>query len=99
MGHYFDTEIIRSQDATVLAVIGELDLATAPWLEGQLALALASSPGRVILELDRVTFIDAHGLRLLEHHTQSAEHGERVRIERPSFPVRRMFALTGMCAI
>lgn len=98
MGPNFDTEIIRRRDATVLAVVGELDLSTAPWLEAQLALALASSAPRVIVELDRVTFIDAHGLRVLVRHASSPEYGERLQIEQPSFPVQRMFALSGLCS-
>ncbi len=96
MGPNFDTEITRSKNAIVVAVIGELDVATAPWLDDQLSLALASNAARVIVELERVTFIDAHGLRLLMRHARSREHGDRVAIESPSFPVQRMLALTGV---
>ena len=96
MGPNFDTEISRSKDAIIVAVIGELDLTTAPWLDDQLSLALASNARQVIVELERVTFIDAHGLRLLVRHARSREHGERVAMKSLSFPVQRMLALTGV---
>jgi anti-anti-sigma factor len=93
MGPDFDIEIVRRPDAVVLAVVGEVDIASARWLDDQLSLALASNAPRVIVELERVTFIDAHGVRMLMHHARSREHGDRVELGSPSFPVQRMFAL------
>jgi anti-anti-sigma factor len=96
MGPAFDIEIARRSDAVVLSLVGELDLASARWFDDQLTLALASNAQRVIVGLERLTFIDAHGLRTLMRYACSREYGDRVEIESPSFPVQRMLALTGV---
>jgi anti-anti-sigma factor len=53
-------------DAAVVVPTGELDLATAPALEGALARAFdAAGGGRVVLDLRELEFIDSSGLRTL----------------------------------
>ncbi len=98
MGPDFDIEIVRRPDAVVLTLVGEVDIASTRWLDDQLSLVLASNAPRVIVELERVTFIDARGARLLMRHARSREHGDRVEFGTPSFPVQRMFALSGLCS-
>lgn len=51
--------------ATVLAVHGELDLATVKVLREQVAQALAAAPERLYLDLSATTFIDSTGCREL----------------------------------
>ena len=50
---------------TVLAVHGELDVATAPTLRGEVETALSGSPATVYLDLSPTTFIDSTGCREL----------------------------------
>ncbi len=53
-------------DAAVVVPAGELDLATAPALEGALTRAFqAAGGGRVVLDLRELEFIDSSGLRTL----------------------------------
>lgn len=49
--------------ATVVAVTGEVDVATAPALDERLAVA-ATSP-KVVLDLTSVTFLDSSGLGVI----------------------------------
>ena len=56
----------RRNDGTVtVTVAGELDVAAAPGLKSYLHKILAADPGRIIINLSRVSFIDAAGLGAL----------------------------------
>jgi len=79
----------------VLAVSGELDLASAPDVRTALALA-ASGPGaHLILDLSEVTFIDSTALgTLLRADDQLAGEGVRMVLVCPPGPVQRLLATT-----
>jgi len=59
------SEPARSGRASVIAVSGELDLATAPQLREALARALTDVDHEVIVDMSGVTFIDSTALRVL----------------------------------
>jgi anti-sigma B factor antagonist len=62
----FTVRIEQRGGGTVVIPTGELDLATAPALEGALTRAFGeSSGGRVVLDLRELEFIDSSGLRTL----------------------------------
>jgi len=92
----FDIEIVRRGDVLVLVVEGEIDIATAPLLEQQLSSGEAGSASAVIVDLDRVTFIDSTGLRVLVSHALSETNGSRLQLTRGSAQVQRLFAVSGM---
>ncbi|HEY6794326.1 MAG TPA: STAS domain-containing protein [Kineosporiaceae bacterium] len=50
---------------TVLRVLGEVDVGTAPLLEEKIAKALDGGVPRLVIDLARVDFCDASGLRVL----------------------------------
>jgi anti-sigma B factor antagonist len=84
MSNWFECEVgtIRSGEACVVTVRGEVDLANAADLEACLRRALAGSPSAVVLDLEALTFIDSSGLRVLvalskEAESRSAEFGLR----------------------
>ena len=80
----------------VIAVAGEIDIATAPQL-GQHLAALAGSGRPVIADLDQVSFIDAAGLRVLAAAArQAAGSGGSLHVVSARYQVRRVFALTGL---
>jgi anti-sigma B factor antagonist len=58
---FFELDVRRSDVGTVVAVAGELDVATAP----ELAQALARAEGEVTVDLCAATFADPSGLRVL----------------------------------
>jgi anti-sigma B factor antagonist len=53
--------------ARLLAVSGELDLATAPSLRERLGAAVDSGTTRIVLDLSAVTFMDSIGLAAIVH--------------------------------
>lgn len=77
---------------------GELDLATARAVETELRLGERSAAQRIVLDLDRLTFLDSAGLRLLVIATRRSDaNGDRLRIRPGSDPlVERVMAITGM---
>jgi anti-sigma B factor antagonist len=70
----------RDDRACVVAVSGEIDLATAPLLRAALARALEpEGPGPiVVLDLRRVVFIASIGLAAIVHAHRAASRGGRI---------------------
>ncbi len=76
----------RNQDELVLALSGELDLASAPLLERKLENASAH---RILVDLTGLDFMDSAGL-----HTLLRADPNRLAIRRGRPSVQRLFALT-----
>ena len=89
-----------SSGGTVVAVAGELDLATGPGLEQALGEQLGAS-GRVILDLARVTFMDSSGVRILRDAVRAPQAASGGLTIRPALHdhVRQVLELTGMLAL
>src|SRR3954454_16908623 len=51
--------------ASVVHVVGEMDIASAELLESTLRSVAQRSRGRIVVDLSRVTFLDSAGLRSL----------------------------------
>jgi anti-sigma B factor antagonist len=83
-------------DATVLALSGELDIASAPELERALDELGPSNPRRLVIDLTDVTFMDSTGLRALLLARQRTEQGDHELVLRPGpRQVQRVFELSG----
>ena len=80
---------------TVVAVAGEIDLATVDRVERAAADALAAAEA-VALDLREVTFIDSTGLRLLLELDALALAGGRALTLLPGVTVERLLLLTGL---
>ena len=87
---------IRSEPAphaVVLALAGELDLATAAEVTAEVD-ALPAGP--VVLDLAAVSFCDSSGLRgLIECHRSREDRGGLL-LTRPSPPLARLLGMTGL---
>jgi anti-sigma B factor antagonist len=87
-------DVRRAGEWVSVRLAGELDLASQPvaWR----VLESARGPGRhVMLDLSRVTFLDAAGLRFLRDARQHArDEGWNLAIARPHPAVRRLLVLT-----
>jgi anti-sigma B factor antagonist len=92
----FGIEIVQRDDAVVVVVIGEVDIATAPVLEQRLTEAEARDATSVIVDLDRVSFMDSTGLQVLVAHALSKDNGNRLFLTRGSAQVQRLFTISGM---
>ena len=82
---------------TVLAVAGEVDLATAPELRSAVGAALGSGARELWLDLSATAFMDSAGLHvLLDTHHRMRELRRRLAIISPGGSVRRLFEVAGV---
>src|SRR5258708_38224057 len=91
--------IERTADAegVVFALGGELDLESAPCLDRELRELDGTSPGRVLIDLSNLEFMDSTGLSVIvQAHRSAQANGHRLAL-RPGPPqVQRLFELTGV---
>ncbi|BAW06856.1 anti-anti-sigma factor [Nocardia seriolae] len=59
------TSVTQRDAATVLAVAGEVDLATAPALENAIDAALTAKPSALVIDLSEVSFLASAGMAAL----------------------------------
>ena len=89
-------------DVRVISVRGELDLNTAPELEGPLEEVLADPAAQVLLDLSGCEFIDSTGVALVvrswQRHDAAAGNGGGGRLVLccPSAQVKRLLEITGV---
>ena len=89
-------DIAQRNGATILSVLGEVDLATAPILDEQISAVEAGDATTIVVDLDRVSFMDSSGLQVLLAHVFSEQNGSRIRLTRGSPQVVRLFTVSGM---
>jgi anti-anti-sigma factor len=86
----------HSDGIAVLAVAGEIDLATAPALEEAITSALANDPTALVIELSAVTFMASAGMQILattqEKVSKSAQFAVVADSPATSIPIQ----LTGL---
>lgn len=87
----------RDGDAHVIALAGELDLAGADLLDGELQRAEASGASQIILDLRELEFIDSTGVRLIYMaDMRSRKDNDRLTIRRGPDTVHRLFVMTDL---
>lgn len=92
---HLQIDVHRSTHSTVLALIGELDLASAPALEEQLEQAIGPDVAFVIVDLRGVQFMDSTGLATMIRAWQAARAaGRRFVVVKGGPQVDRLFELT-----
>jgi anti-sigma B factor antagonist len=91
-------ELSHHDDAVCVALAGELDLSSALTFEDQLRrIEEETQPRVLVLDLQRLKFLDSTGLRLiLAAHARALKRGGRLCIVQGSDAVRRIFRLTGV---
>lgn len=82
--------------AAVLALSGDLDLATAPQLTAAVAAASSERPPMLVLDLTEVDFLASAGLTVLLASWREAPEGTQVRIVAASRATLRTMQLTGL---
>jgi anti-sigma B factor antagonist len=85
----------ESGSIAVVAVTGEVDLATVPELRRRLDEAISGPRREVVVDMAGVEFIDASGVgALVGAARDAAEAGVRFRVHAPSPAVERILSLT-----
>lgn len=80
-----------------LSLTGELDLVSAPKLEGELMTVESAGPGELLIDLEAVEFIDSTGLRVLLGATRRARAaGQKLLVRHVRGQVRRLFEIAGV---
>jgi anti-sigma B factor antagonist len=93
----FSASSRRAGPWPVLEVAGEIDLATAPRLQDHLLEAINDhdQPSGLIVDLTRVEFCDASGLRVLVRaHRWISQRGGRLRLICPDGQLMRILHIT-----
>jgi anti-sigma B factor antagonist len=90
-------ERIRADGYELLAVEGEIDIATSPRLIASLNDAVTDSAAGVVVDLTAVEFMDSTGLALLVRaQRRMRKRGRGFAVVCPDGPVRRIFEITDM---
>jgi len=91
----FAVEVQRRDDVAIVQPRGELDIATVETLRA--ALDGIESPGRLVLDLRGLSFIDSTGLHLLVALHQRAQRDEfQLTLLAPAAPTDRAIQLCGL---
>ncbi|MCU1359417.1 MAG: putative anti-sigma factor antagonist [Ilumatobacteraceae bacterium] len=87
-------DISTGADGLVLA--GELDAHTAPQLAERLV-ELPPGDGVVVLDVERVEFMDSSGLRVvIDVHQRAVEANRRLVLRHPTAAVQRLLEISGL---
>ena len=97
MQNNFQIATRRDGSAAIIAVTGELDLASSPALREELERALQDGAELVILDLRELMFMDSTGLSVVvKAHQRGLEAGYRFAVVRGGKQVQRLLTLTGV---
>jgi anti-sigma B factor antagonist len=93
----FRVEVERQGRTAVIAVSGELDLASGPELEARLHDISSSDTELVVVDLRELEFMDSTGLSIIVRaHQRLTEEGCDLGLVKGSPQVQRLLDLTGV---
>lgn len=95
----FSIEVLTTGDQARIVARGEIDIITEQALRAAAASAMTSAPGgRIVVDLQQVSFMDSSGLRALLHSRDAAEAaGTEFRITAVAEgAVQRLFKAAGV---
>ena len=97
MQRSFHVHVQPQADAALLAVSGELDIATAPELEQALDQISPEQTKLVVVDLRELEFMDSTGLStLVRAHPRLSEHDCELTLVKGPPQVQRLLDLTGV---
>jgi anti-anti-sigma factor len=90
----------RDGDVHVIALFGELDLATADSVEQELRRVEGTDAESIVVDLSGLTFMDSTGVRLVwQAEARSRADANRLTLLRGPHAVQRIFELTGIAGM
>jgi anti-sigma B factor antagonist len=89
---------VAAGPTTTVALVGELDPATAPQLDDQVQQILTDeSVSRIVLDLAGLTFLDSSGLRVFVTAREALRaRGGELALSNPSTNTQRLLDITGL---
>jgi anti-sigma B factor antagonist len=92
-GHDLGVSTTVEDDATVIAVWGEIDLDTAPRLRDAVDDAIGNGSTRLVFDLSRVEFMDSSGISVI---LETRSSGTDIVLRNPPHSVLRLIEATGL---
>ncbi len=93
----FRVEVRNQGRAAIIAVSGELDLASSPSLETEFERVSRTDSEVLVLDLRRLEFMDSTGLSVIvKAHQRLADEGRALYLVRGPQQVQRLLDLTGV---
>ncbi len=93
-------DVAEQGDASVLAVSGEVDVATVPRLREQLHGLVAGGSRRIVVDLERVDFLDSTGLGVLVGALKRVRSNDGELVLVCTSPrIRKVFEVTGLTKV
>lgn len=90
----FSVRFLRDGPGSVVTITGELDVATAPQLDGVLRCVSSQVDGDLEIDAAEMTFCDCRGLAVLLHAAERRRRrGQRLTVTHPSPALRRLISL------
>jgi anti-sigma B factor antagonist len=90
----------RGDDAVVIALDGDLDLATAAPMRDALSTALGTDKARIVVDMRRLAFLDSTGIHtLVQMHERCLESARSFQIVLGEGHVRRVLEVSGMLRV
>ena len=92
----FDVMVVSTNGVVRVAVLGDLDCASAPRL-GQVLARLADDRRDIVVDLRSTEFVDCAGIgAIADAYDRRCRRGEVLVLEAPSEAARRVLELTGL---
>jgi anti-sigma B factor antagonist len=92
----FVTTVSQAGDATVVALSGELDVASSPALSEELIQLIARGSTDLVIDLGSLDFIDSTGLSAILKVNKSLEGKGQLVLREPTPMVRQVLEITGL---
>ena len=93
----FRVKVRTEGRAVVLAVEGELDLASSPTLEQELDRVRDADVDLLVIDLRQLRFMDSTGLHaLVKANKRAGEAGRRFAVVKGGAQIQRLLSLTGV---
>jgi anti-sigma B factor antagonist len=93
-------EVIEVDDAAVVSLSGDLDLATAPRLRDELLRLSNRGTRAVMVDLAQLEFIDSSGLGVLVSAMRRfREHGGDLALQSPKPAAHKILEMTGLTKV
>jgi anti-anti-sigma factor len=93
----FSARVVGLDDDSLVALTGELDMATVPELTGVLDQLVKQGPSLVILDFSGLSFIDSSGIAaLVDAQHRLNEQGRQMSIRAARSSALRVFEIAGL---
>ena len=91
----FQVNVSETGDATIVALFGELDVASSQGLSDDLVGLIENGTTDLVIDLAKLAFIDSTGLSAILRANRKLEKGHLV-LREPSPMVRQVLEITGL---